>query len=46
MCNIPCLECRGTASTCISCISGFTRIGWKCQKNEYVGFTITLQANF
>jgi len=39
-CESPCVTCIGTSTYCTSCVSGFTKKGWKCQKDVYVGFNI------
>jgi hypothetical protein len=41
-CQSPCVTCLGVATYCTSCVSGFTKKGWKCQNNTYVKFTFTL----
>jgi hypothetical protein len=41
-CQSPCATCLGVATYCTSCMSGFTKKGWKCQNNTYVKFTFTL----
>jgi hypothetical protein len=42
-CESPCATCIGSTTYCSSCVTGFTKKGWKCQNNTYVGFKITLQ---
>lgn len=44
MCASPCLTCIGASTSCSSCIDGFTKKGWKCLNNTYVGFTIVFNA--
>lgn len=44
-CISPCLTCQNFQSYCTSCIANYTKIGWKCQININVGFSITLLAN-
>jgi hypothetical protein len=41
-CQSPCETCLGIASYCTSCVTGFTKKGWKCQNNTYVKFKFTL----
>jgi hypothetical protein len=41
-CLSPCATCYGTSTYCTTCISGFTKNGWKCQNNTHISFTITL----
>lgn len=41
-CVSPCATCIGSPTYCTSCVSGFTKQGWKCQNNTYVGFTLVL----
>lgn len=41
-CQSPCATCLGVATYCTSCVSGFTKKGWKCQNNTYVQFRFTL----
>jgi hypothetical protein len=41
-CQSPCASCSGVAKYCTSCITGFTKSGWKCQNNTRIAFTITL----
>jgi len=41
-CQSPCLSCIGSPTYCASCETGFTKQGWKCRNNTYVGFTIVL----
>lgn len=41
-CTSPCLTCYGSQVYCTSCVSGYTKSGWKCQSNLYVGFTLVL----
>jgi hypothetical protein len=41
-CTSPCASCSGVATSCTSCLSGYTLTGWKCQNNTYVNFKIIL----
>jgi hypothetical protein len=43
-CTSPCQTCYGAQTYCTSCVGGFTKVGWKCQSNLNVGFSITLNA--
>lgn len=43
-CLSPCQTCYGTQTYCTTCVSGYTKVGWKCQSNLNVGFSITLNA--
>ena len=45
MCTSPCVTCVGAATSCSSCIDGFTKKGWKCLNNTYVGFNIVFSAD-
>lgn len=42
-CTTPCLTCLNSQSYCLSCVTGFTRVGWFCKDNNNVGFQIILQ---
>jgi hypothetical protein len=44
-CSSPCLTCIGSSTSCSSCIDGFTKKGWKCLNNTYVGFSIVFNAD-
>jgi len=44
-CTSPCVTCIGASTFCSSCITGFSKVGWKCLNNTYVGFTIVLNAD-
>jgi hypothetical protein len=44
-CISPCLTCYGAQTYCTTCVSGFTKMGWKCQSNLNVGFRIIINAN-
>lgn len=44
-CISPCLTCAGVPNYCTSCVSGYTKRGWKCQNDNYVGFTLKFPAN-
>lgn len=39
-CKSPCETCLGTTSQCLTCASGFKKIGWKCATNEAVVFSL------
>jgi hypothetical protein len=41
-CSSPCATCLGVTDYCLSCVDGYTKKGWKCQNNKYVGFVFTL----
>lgn len=41
-CISPCATCSGSTTTCLSCVDGYTKQSWKCQRNQYVGFTFVL----
>ena len=43
-CESPCLTCRGDTNFCTSCITGFTKDGWKCKNNTYIEFRIVITA--
>lgn len=43
-CTSPCLTCSGSQTDCTSCVSGFTKKGWKCESNLNTGFVIKLTA--
>jgi len=44
-CQSPCASCIGSQTYCTSCVGGYTKKGWKCQNNQYVGFTISFSTN-
>jgi len=44
-CASPCATCLGSSTFCQTCITNYTKIGWKCQSNNYVGFTFVLNAD-
>ena len=39
-CASPCLTCLGSSDFCLSCEPGFDPIGWKCQQQNYVLFSL------
>lgn len=44
-CQSPCAKCSGVVKHCTSCISGFSKEGWKCLNNTRIAFTLTLGGN-
>lgn len=44
-CEPPCLQCYGTPSVCLSCVSGWTFTGWNCVSNLHYIYQVTLLAN-
>ena len=39
-CASPCLTCLGSSDFCLSCEPGYDPIGWKCQQQEYILFSL------
>jgi hypothetical protein len=44
-CRSPCATCASSATYCTSCLTGFSKVGWKCRNNSYVDFSVTLSTN-
>lgn len=44
-CTSPCKTCSGSQTSCASCVSGYSKTGWKCESNKNVGFKINLNGD-
>jgi hypothetical protein len=44
-CKSPCATCASSTTYCTSCLTGFSKVGWKCRNNSYVDFSVTLNTN-
>jgi len=44
-CQSPCKTCTNYPNSCDTCLDGFKRINWKCQKLIHINFTIVLVQN-
>jgi hypothetical protein len=43
-CESPCLACENSASSCLSCVDGFSKEGWKCISDIQVKFDLLIDA--
>lgn len=43
-CSPPCAQCYLTSETCITCMDGFSLVGWTCVSNFHYTYTATFAA--